>query len=39
VPVAAASPEILVEQIEVQKKEKSQERPPLLPPPSEGAQR
>ncbi|MFB3923619.1 MAG: metallopeptidase TldD-related protein [Terriglobia bacterium] len=33
VPVAAASPEILVEQIEVQKKEKSQERPPLLPPP------
>jgi len=35
VPVAAASPEILVEQIEVQKKEKSQERPPLLPPPFE----
>jgi TldD protein len=33
VPVGAASPGILVSQIEVQKKEKSQERPPLLPPP------
>ena len=33
VPVAAVSPAILVSQIEVQKKEKSQERPPLLPPP------
>ncbi len=39
VPVAAASPEILVEQIEVQKKEKSQERPPLLPPPFEEGKR
>ena len=39
VPVAAASPEILVEQIEVQKKEKSQERPPLLPPPFEEGRR
>ena len=39
VPVSAASPEILVEQIEVQKKEKSQERPPLLPPPFEEGQR
>jgi TldD protein len=35
VPVAAASPGILVSQIEVQKKEKSQERPPLLPSPFE----
>lgn len=34
VPVAAASPGLLVTQIEVQKKEKSQERPPVLPAPS-----
>ena len=33
VPVAAVAPAILVSQIEVQKKEKSQDRPPLLPPP------
>lgn len=33
VPVSAASPGILVSQIEVQKKEKSQERRPILPPP------
>ena len=33
VPVSAASPGILISQIEVQKKEKSQERPPILPPP------
>jgi len=33
VPVSAASPAVLVSQIEVQKKEKSQERAPLLPPP------
>jgi predicted Zn-dependent protease len=33
VPVAAASPDVLVTQVEVQKKEKSQERPPVLPPP------
>ena len=33
VPVAAVSPGILVSQIEVQKKRKSQERLPLLPPP------
>lgn len=33
VPVSASSPPILVTQIEVQKKEKSQERPPLLPRP------
>lgn len=36
VPVAAASPGVLVSQIEVQKKAKSQDRPPVLPPPFEG---
>ena len=34
VPVSASSPDLLVSQIEVQKKEKSQERPPILPPPA-----
>jgi TldD protein len=34
VPVSAISPSILVSEIEVQKKEKSQEKPPILPPPS-----
>ncbi|MDI6807826.1 MAG: TldD/PmbA family protein [Candidatus Eisenbacteria bacterium] len=34
VPVSAASPSIFVSQIEVQKKEKSQDKPPILPPPS-----
>jgi predicted Zn-dependent protease len=34
VPVAAVSPPILTTQIEVQKKAKSSERPPILPPPS-----
>lgn len=34
VPVAAASPSLLVSEIEVQKKEKSQERIPILPPPA-----
>jgi TldD protein len=33
VPVSASSPGLLVSQIEVQRKEKSQERAPLLPPP------
>ena len=33
VPVSAVSPSILVSQIEVQKKAKSQEKPPILPPP------
>jgi predicted Zn-dependent protease len=33
VPVAAASPGLLLSQIEVQKKEKSQERAPILPAP------
>ena len=35
VPVSCVSPAILVSQIEVQKKQKSQQRPPLLPPPFE----
>ena len=35
VPVSAASPSILVSRIEVQRKDKSQERLPLLPPPPE----
>jgi TldD protein len=35
VPVSAVSPGILVSQIEVQKKQKSQERPPILPAPFE----
>jgi len=33
VPVSAVSPGLLVSQIEVQRKERSQERAPLLPPP------
>jgi TldD protein len=35
VPVSAVSPAILISQIEVQKKVKSQEKPPLLPAPME----
>jgi len=35
VPVSAVSPGILISQIEVQKKQKSQERPPILPAPFE----
>lgn len=34
VPVSAGAPGLLISQIEVQRKEKSQERAPLLPPPS-----
>ena len=34
VPVSAVSPSLLVSQIEVQKKEKSPEKPPILPPPA-----
>jgi predicted Zn-dependent protease len=33
VPVSAVAPSILVEQIEIEKRERSQERLPLLPPP------
>jgi len=35
VPVSASAPAILVSQIEVQKKQKSQDRIPILPAPSE----
>ena len=34
VPVSASSPGLLLSQIEVQRKEKSQERAPILPPPA-----
>lgn len=34
VPVSAVSPAILVSELEVQKKDSSRDRPPLLPPPS-----
>ena len=37
VPVSAVSPSILVSEIEVQKKSKSQEKPPVLPAPTKGA--
>jgi len=33
VPVSAVSPSILVEEIEIEKRERSQERPPILPSP------
>jgi len=33
VPVAAVAPDLLVSEIEVQRKEKAHDRPPLLPPP------
>jgi hypothetical protein len=33
VPVSAVAPAILVSEIEIEKKAKSQDRPPLLPPP------
>ena len=33
VPVSAVSPALLVSEIEIEKKEKSQDRPPLLPMP------
>ena len=36
VPVSAVAPGILITQVEVQKKPKSQQRPPLLPPPTAG---
>jgi TldD protein len=36
VPVAAVSPAILTTQIEVQKKAKASDRPPILPPPAGG---
>ncbi len=38
IPVAAASPAILISEMEVQKKETSTDRPPLLPPPAHDSQ-
>jgi hypothetical protein len=35
VPVSASSPALLVSEIEIQKKEHSHDRPPLLTPPTE----
>lgn len=35
VPVSASSPSLLLQQVEVQRKEKSNDRPPLLPHPTE----
>jgi predicted Zn-dependent protease len=37
VPVSAVSPAVLVSEIEIEKMEKSQDRPPILPPPPMGA--
>jgi TldD protein len=34
VPVSAASPAILTSELEVQKKQTSTDRPPILPPPA-----
>jgi TldD protein len=39
VPVSAASPAILTSELEVQKKESSTDRPPILPPPAHDAVR
>jgi predicted Zn-dependent protease len=39
VPVSASSPGLLVSQMEVQRKEKSQERAPILPPPPAGKEK
>jgi hypothetical protein len=36
VPVAAASPALLVSEIEIQKKDRGQETPPVLPRPTDG---
>jgi predicted Zn-dependent protease len=36
VPVSAVSPALLVSEIEIEKKQKSQDRPPLLPAPASG---
>ncbi|MEW6741912.1 MAG: metallopeptidase TldD-related protein [Planctomycetota bacterium] len=36
VPVSAVSPSILVQEIEIEKQARSQERPPILPPPTDG---
>jgi hypothetical protein len=33
VPVSASSPSLLVGEVEVQRREKANDRPPILPPP------
>jgi predicted Zn-dependent protease len=38
VPVSAAAPALLVSEIEIEKRAKSQDRPPLLPPPTGGTE-
>lgn len=38
VPVSAVSPALLISEIEIEKKQKSQDRPPLLPLPTESGQ-
>ena len=35
VPVSAVSPSILVSEIEIEKRSKEQEKPPILPPPNQ----
>jgi TldD protein len=37
VPVSAVAPAMLISEIEVQRKDRSEDRPPLLPSPPEGA--
>ena len=39
VPVSAVSPSLLVTEIEVEKRRKEQDKPPILPPPSTGGDR
>lgn len=39
VPVSAVSPSLLVTEIEVEKRRKGQDKPPILPPPSTGGDR
>ncbi|MEC8423138.1 MAG: peptidase U62, partial [Myxococcota bacterium] len=38
VPVSAASPDLLVSEVEVQRGQKAKDRPPLLPPPGFAAE-
>jgi hypothetical protein len=39
VPVAAASPSLLVAQVEIARKSKGQDKPPILPPPPVGGEK
>jgi hypothetical protein len=38
VPVSAVSPSLLIEQLEIERKYKGQDKPPVLPAPTGGAQ-